>query len=553
MRYKTYSLIAFLTVGFTTSSAAPDSSDALRESKMIQPIEKKSPLPQLEYKVTDSKHLAADGKTVRIKGFRFVGNTVFEQKTLESFISEYSGRELNFNQIDALVMQVTEQYRKAGYFVARAYLPTQEITDGILTIGIVEGHFDEIRLANGSPVDVDVSQHYIDAIDKEKAINIDDTERAVLLINELPRLRVSSARLSPGKTTGTSILDIETASDALVDGYVSADNFGSRYTGYNRIGLESNLNSLLKQGDKISVGGMVSEGKGLESGHIDLEIPLGGSGLSGRVSGFKTLYELGKEYQSLDAHGTAKGYEVSVNYPIKKTRLESIEMDMVWKHQQLADYIDSINTRFQKNSHSFKVGLGWEKEDTILGIDGKTVTAFSWTNGNVKYADEADAAASDMDGKFNKIEVELSRLSYLSERVNLNVFGRGQWVVGDKNLDGSEEFSIGGANGVRFFAPGEQNGDNGYIVGAELMYRLSSFGGAESMLSLFTETGRTWQETENSSEDSSRSLHDVGIGYYLNYGNFFLKSFVSKQIGNANITSDKEYQMKWLIQGGMVF
>lgn len=543
-------------VGCNILYALPNSGDALRESQISMPPEKKSTLPAIEYKVTESKQLLHGEQKVFIKGFKFTGNRMFSSEALEVLLADYIGKELSYSQIDEAVNKITDAYRKKGYFVARAYLPVQEIQEGILTIGIIEGNYGEVRIHNNTPVNTDVVQCYVDAIDKNRSIQINDTERAVLLIEDVPRIHVTSARLSAGSAIGSSDLDIDLEEDSIVDGYAMADNYGSRYTGYNRFSFGANLNSVWYQGEKISFGGMVSEAKGLESGHVDFEKALGGSGLKGRVSAFRIMYTLGEEYTNLDAHGSVSGVSVGASYPLIKSRLQSLVMDVEYKDQNLEDKIDATNDGIKKSNKVLSVGLNWSKEDMMGGMDGKTTASLVWTSGKISFDDSVaalnDAAGAHVQGDFNKINLDATRLFHISNNVNLNTFFRGQHVVGKKNLDGSEEMSIGGANGIRFFSPSEQNGDSGYVYGAELFYTLPSVAEVRSMVSVFADNGRAWQSVPLSS-DIQRSLSDAGIGYYADYKNFFAKAFAAKQLGNAQILSDKGYETKFLVQAGLVF
>lgn len=78
-------------------------------------------------------------------------------------------------------------------------------------------------------------------------------------------------------------------------------------------------------------------------------------------------------------------------------------------------------------------------------------------------------------------------------------------------------------------------------------------GGVNALLSLFSEAGRAWQDVALNGDKSSRILRDAGIGCTVNYENFFIKSYVAKALGDTVIVSDKHYDTKWLVQGGIVF
>jgi len=550
----TYTLLSMISCNLLY--AAPEIGDALRETQLSSPPQRSKILPVIDYKVVDSKHLFSNNEKVLVKNFNFIGNSVLSKDELSLLLQDFQDKELTFNQIDEAVNKVTDIYRQKGYFLARAYLPVQEIKDHSLSIGVLEGHYGEIQLNNSSSVNTDVLQNYLNAIDTSTPISLDSVEKAVLLINDLDRSRITSARFSKGQEVGTSNLTIDTAEGDFMEGYVFADNYGSRYTGYNRLSIGGTVNSLFHLGEKISFGGTISNDSGLKSGHLDYAMPVGGYGFVPRVSLFQTYYDLGEEYKSLDAHGKAYGGSVGATYHFLKTRGSSLVFTADIKRQFLSDSIDAVSEESKKRSTTFNAGFGWSKESMIFGIDGKTMVSASWTAGKIDFLNSVDAIADQqgrqIQGGFNKINLEATRLFHLSDSVNLNIYVRGQHVIGKKNLDGSEEMSIGGANGVRFFSPSEQNGDNGYLYGAELFYALPNLTDIHSMISLFADSGKTWQDMPLDG-DIQRRLHDVGIGCYFDYKNFFAKAFVAKEIGNAQILSDKAYETKFLMQGGLVF
>jgi outer membrane protein assembly factor BamA len=57
----------------------------------------------------------------------------------------------------------------------------------------------------------------------------------------------------------------------------------------------------------------------------------------------------------------------------------------------------------------------------------------------------------------------------------------------NKNLNSSERFSLGGANGVRVYPRGEVSGDQGFLVSAELHWALPGYGW---QLATFFDAGR---------------------------------------------------------------
>jgi hypothetical protein len=76
---------------------------------------------------------------------------------------------------------------------------------------------------------------------------------------------VTKADVKPGTQVGSSDFIIETQSTPFYDGYVVADNTGSKFTGKNRLMSGINLNSPLNLGDKFSVSGLISNGEDIKN------------------------------------------------------------------------------------------------------------------------------------------------------------------------------------------------------------------------------------------------------------------------------------------------
>ena len=75
----------------------------------------------------------------------------------------------------------------------------------------------------------------------------------------------------------------------------------------------------------------------------------------------------------------------------------------------------------------------------------------------------------------------------LGHTVNLHINLHSQ--LASKDLDGSEQFSLGGADGIRAYPQGEASGSSGYQATAELRY-------ATSIANLSLATFYHWGEVE---------------------------------------------------------
>ena len=82
----------------------------------------------------ESASVCFDIQEVRLSGASLM--TVTDQQLL---LSEYIGLCLGSNQLNEALKAVTDWYLQRGYVTARAYLPEQDLSRGILEIVVIEG------------------------------------------------------------------------------------------------------------------------------------------------------------------------------------------------------------------------------------------------------------------------------------------------------------------------------------------------------------------------------------------------------------------------------
>ncbi len=490
-------------------------------------------------------------KTILIKGFKIEGNTKISTEDILNSIKEFENKELTFNQIQTLSSIISKLYQDRGYFVARAYLPAQNLEQNknILNISILEGNYGEFKIKNESLVKDSVVQEIFDNTKFSSVIDTKVIERAMLLINDRNGVKVSKAEISPGSVVGTSDFNIETIATPRVDGYVVADNYGSRYTGAYRLQALVNVNSLASLGDKLSISGLVSNGADLKNGKVAYELPLNSYGLKADVAYTRTNYDLVKEYKDLDAKGNANIYEVGLSYPLLRTTDENLYLKVKYYHKNFNDDVDIWNTSDEKNINSFVGTLEYDKNYSLFSLPSRVYSSLNLTSGNLNSTQNVN------DGRYNKVDTYVSNDIAFSDMFLLNTTLTAQKVLGHKNLDGSEDIYVGGAYGVKVYPSSEQSADNGYVLTNELFTKLPTFSSYNHKIGLFYDMGNVYQEVNQDVTFERRTLQDVGVGYYLNYKDMFAKVQMAWTLNSKPITSEQtsHQNSKLLFQAGWVF
>ncbi|WP_123377224.1 ShlB/FhaC/HecB family hemolysin secretion/activation protein [Aliarcobacter butzleri] len=492
-----------------------------------------------------------NNKKAFIKDFSFSGNIKISSEELNAIVKDYVNKELTFKQIKEVLSLINNYYRDKGYFVARAYLPQQELSknNNVLKISILEGNYGEFKLENSSLVSDKVIQDILDSVKDKDIISFNTIERVTNLINDRAGSVVTKASISPGQKVGTSDFDIGVESTKRVDGYIVADNYGSRYTGYNRVQGLININSPFNIGDKISISGLVSNGADLKNGKIAYELPLNSYGLKSDFAYTRTNYNLVEEYKTLDAKGNSNIYEAGLSYPLLRFTNENLYLKGKYYHKDMNDFMSGDKYE-DKSINSFVTTLEYDKNYSIGTLPARVFANLNLTTGHL-----SSKNSNPNNGNYNKVDTYISNDIYFNEIFSLNTNLTAQKVLGNKNLDGSEDLSLGGPNAVKLYPYSEQSAENGYIASFELFSKLPNIASYNHKIGLFYDMGNVYQEKNLDTTFQRKTLQDIGLGYYSSFDDFFLRTQIAWGLNSKPISSEytNHKNSKFLVQAGWVF
>ena len=540
------------------SAPVPNIGDVLKEVKPPKVEKKKELLPPLQQESEEYKKSFKDGRKIFIKSYSISGNTQINTKKLQSILKPYEARNLSFKEIQEIVSLITKTYKDEGYFVARAYIPTQNLQaqDGVLKIAIIEGNYGEFKLENSSLVKDSILQDKLDVTKTKEVIAIKDLQRALLLINDTPGVKVSSTKIAAGEELGSSDFIIGTQTTQPYNGYIVGDNYGSKYTGKHRVMAGVDINSPFKIGDKISLSALSSEDMGLLNGRVGYGFPIYENGLRGELSYSKTTYELGDKYKSLDALGNADSFVALFTYPIIRSNSENLNTYLRTSYNKMKDEIRTTLSNIKKNTVVSKVGIDYLKNHLIFNKYSQTKIDTSLSFGRLEFKNAVDKSddkkGANTNGNFSKINIDLENNTMLTDTINWKNKLQLQYALRDKNLDGSEDLSVGGVNGVKLYPSGEESAENGYIYTTEATYTLPSYVEINSKIGLFYDIGKV-KMSKDITNEKSRTLQDIGLSYYASYKDFFLNTYLAHKVGAARVTSNNDYDTRFMFQSGFTF
>lgn len=558
-------VISALSIGYFSSrnalaQALPDYdiSDAIRDSAPPKaPLPQEAPKPQI-IQQEELPFTLPEGRKLFVRDFRLEGAEFVDEAELLALLAPYRNRDLSMAEIVEAANQITLYYRNHGYLVARAYVPRQNASDGVLSIRVIVGKYGKFQLNNQSLVNDRVLYAILDQARESSALTRDSLERAMLLIYDLPGAEMPTVTIAPGEDFGTSDFDVNVESSKRLNGYLLYDNHGSRYTGKNRMSFGLDIASPLGWGDSLSISGMSSERKsqGLESGRLAYSFPLSSNGLRATLAASRTSYELGEEYSDLDASGISEIFEATLSYPLIRTRQKSLYLSLNLARKSLRDEIKQLDTSTSRNIKVTRLGLQQDSFTNLLGFNIVTTVSGGVSFGRLDIDNREDRAFNragvDTLGEFSKLNLSwYGSMAFTNALTGLASLTLQKSLSG--NLDGSEQMSISGTSGVKSYPEGI-SADSGYLFNGELRHALPGLLGIEHSLGVFFDIGRVYQENAGyTTEHNGTKLKDAGLSYNLGSKYLFGRMMLAHTLGAQENISERKSQSRLLAQFGLRF
>ena len=496
--------------------------------------------------------VAGDTTRISVQSLRVTSPPLFAENDLIAVTGFVPGQELSLTDLRGMATKIADYYHTRGYFLAQAYLPAQDIKDGVVHIAVLPGQYGKVTVRNASRLSDGLANTILTGLDGQ-TIATAPLERRLLLLSDMPGVQASST-LVPGETLGASDLIVDLQPGARVNGSVDADNQGNRYTGRNRIGATVNVTELAGIGDVATVRAFTSA-DGLNYVRGAYQGQLG----AGRLGAAYTYmdYRLGKEFAVLEAKGTAKIASLYGSYPLLRTRTNNLYLQLSYDSKKFQDKTESTGTVNDKDARIWMLNLNGDARDSFAG-GGLSTYSLTYTSGKIDIQTPLalliDQLTVNSNGSFNKLGFTGVRLQNLGTETSFYGLLNAQWA--SKNLDVSEKMGLGGVGGVRAYPGGEAYGDQGYVLNLEVRRNLPVFETAGQLqLVAFADTGTVklnrdaWSAGEN-----RRTLSGAGLGLTWTGANaLIIKAYYAHKLGNAKATSAPDASGRFWLQAVKYF
>lgn len=448
----------------------------------------------------------------KLNGIVITGNTVYCQSDLYYLFKDYLNREISLADLQSIAHSITLKYRNDGYILTKAIIPPQKITNGVVTIQVVEGFVDKVTVEGNAKTSRCLIQKYGNKVTCYRPFNIKVLERYILLANDLPGVDVKAV-IKPSQTTPGAASIVLVADEDHFESYGDYNNRGTISLGPHQYTLGAVAQEMLFGGDRTEFrfsGTTVTQE--LQFYELNHQEQIGSEGLQATLDAYYTKSQPGSYLEPLEVTGKSTSFSGNLNFPLVRSRLQNLYFNSGLQYLLSKSDIIGNQLLYEDRIYALTLGTNYDLADRFLGVNR---AGFLFTQGlpilNANSGNEPPPSRTDAANNFTKLNLNLSRLQTLPKNFSLYLSGAAQYAF--NSLYSAEQFGVGSYPFGGAYDPSEIVGDKGAAARAELRYFLPInkvyISGAQ--LYGYYDGGIIWN-INSSSQPARQSLTSTGIG-----------------------------------------
>ncbi len=421
------------------------------EKKLNLRVNKKSDRPPVI--VEDNLSDPNDNTQVRatITKVEFTPSRVFSEEELQKLASPLLSQPVTLDDIKKVVDGITRCYILGDYATSKAYLPPQDLSDGVLKINLFEGTVGKVTVKDNRWTKTGYIKNRV-APTPGDLLKVGELEKDVILFNKNNAVKLKVG-LSAGEEPGQTDITLNTEDPFPFHLAFLVDNQGRQTIGTTRWGGMITADSLFGHRDRMSLGGYL--GSGNRVGFADYNFPLNkyGTRLGASVSA-GNISVVNGPLRDFGIGGTSQIYSVYLTHPL----IDKVDFNLgSYTSANIKRSTTDISGVKLPTLGTFSLTQGFTaRKDTEKGI------WYTGHYGSVGF----EALGGDED--FFKYEGNIMRLHDFGHGIIGQFRVAGQYSPQDR-LPWMEQFQIGGMSTVRGYSEGLLLGKSGYLASAEII------------------------------------------------------------------------------------
>ncbi len=389
-------------------------------------------------------------RSILVKKIVVTGSTVFTPEEISKVTAPYENRSLSMENLESLRREVTSLYVTAGYINSGAIIPAQGVTDGIITLRVVEGTLNALTVQGNTWFSDSFIRDRIE-LGVDVPLNINSLQSSLQLLQQDQRFRSIHAELRPGSEPGESHLSVRVEEKPPVSLWTAFNNYQSSSIGAERgMATLTHLN-LTGHGDVLSVT------YGYSSGLSPLIDTFYALPLNAYDTTLMFRYRkndnttVDKAFGPLDIVGKTDGYELNLRQPLYRSLTQEFALSLAIEQEFSDTWLGGEPFSFSPgtdNGHAvvvpLRLGMEWTHRTRQEVIAARSRFTFGLNAlGATHHGDDGVP-----DGQFF---AWLGQLQYtrILDLADIQILGRIDIQRATKPLLSMEQFGVGGRYTVR--------------------------------------------------------------------------------------------------------
>ena len=436
----------------------------------VLPLQRRPEQPDIEVPETTAPELPIGAESIRfsLSGITLEGITAYDPAVFEAIFADSLNKEVALADLYRIAELIERRYREDGYFVSRVVVPAQKVSDGVFRLQVVEGFISAVQLEGEIGASRDLAIRTLEKITRERPVHINDVERYLLLVNDLPGIEARGVLRPAAGEIGAAELVVK-AERQILDGFTYVDNRGSEFTGPLGAAIGLGVNSLSPVGERTELVGFAAlDGDEQQVGQLTHELRIGSEGLTARLNGSYAKSEPGGDLEPLDLEEEAYQIGLSGAYPVVRAR--RFNLNLSGGFDAVNQDIDALGDKLVRDRlRVLWLGVDSNYHDSLAGV---TSGEFGLRQGlpifGASESGDDDLSRADGDGTFTALSAQLGRIQQIHGGFSLFVNGYGQYAFNE--LLSYEEFDLGNTTVGRGYDPAELTGEHALAGTLELRF-----------------------------------------------------------------------------------
>lgn len=235
-------------------------------------------------------------------------------------------RGISVLELEEIASRVQAYYRDAGYFLAVAYLPAQQVDDGVVDIGVLPGVLGDVVVTGADQREL--ASRFSEVVGEP--VTEESITRRVYLLNQIPGLKAQAA-FEPGSEVGETRLKVNVVEQRKWSGRAIADNDGDDATGKERLTLVGSWFNPRGVGDVLELGLLQTVNPTNQTyGFVDYRTPIGGV----RQAHIRASTNSFTSSDGVELDGSGALFDVTTDLTLGRSRTSSLTAMLGVRHHR---------------------------------------------------------------------------------------------------------------------------------------------------------------------------------------------------------------------------